>query len=69
MTVDAVKEGSYLSPTTSAHFPRIQIPTIAASLDGSTRARYPDLAQGGHTFKKAKVETGGKPGQGGPFGG
>lgn len=69
MTVEAVKEGFYASPATDAQFPRIQILTIAGLLDGSERARYPDLAQGGHTFKKARLEQGIKPGQGGLFGG
>ncbi|MEO7149166.1 MAG: restriction endonuclease, partial [Rhodanobacteraceae bacterium] len=58
MVTEAIKEGFYVSPQTSAQFPRIQILTIAGLLDGSERARYPDLAQGGHTFKKAKREQG-----------
>ncbi len=60
MQVEAVKEGFYASPDTGAQFPKIQILTIAGLLDGSERARYPDLAQGGHTFKKAKVDQGKK---------
>lgn len=69
MNVEAVKEGFYVSPTNGAQFPRIQVLTIAGLLDGSEQARYPDLAQGGHTFKKAKIDQGRKPGQDGLFGG
>lgn len=60
MITEAVKEGFYTSPDTGAEFPRIQILTIAGLLDGTERARYPDLAQGGHTFKKAKRDAGKK---------
>ena len=60
MMTEAVKEGFYTSPAINAEFPRIQILTIAGLLDGSERARYPDLSQGGHTFKKAKVDSGKK---------
>ena len=58
MEVEAVKEGFYTSPAIGADFPRIQILTIKGLLDGSERARYPDLAHGGNTFKKAKPEQG-----------
>lgn len=58
MLIEAVKEGFYQSPLTQAQFPRIQILTIEALLNGTERARYPDLAQGGHTFKKAKRDQG-----------
>lgn len=58
MATEAVKEGFYESPAIKAEFPRIQILTISGLLDGSERPRYPDLAQGGHTFKKAKREEG-----------
>lgn len=58
MVTEAVKEGFYVSPQTGAQFPKIQILTIAGLLDGSERARYPDLAQGGHTFKKARRDSG-----------
>lgn len=67
MMTEALKEGFYASPTTGAQFPRIQILTIAGLLDGSQSARYPDLAKGGHTFKKAKVDQGIKPDQQGLF--
>ena len=60
MTTEAIKEGFYTSPTTAAEFPRVQILTIAGLLDGSEHARYPDLAHGGHTFKKAKLDPGAK---------
>ena len=66
METEAVKEGFYTSPATGAEFPKIQILTIKGLLDGSERARYPDLAQGGHTFKKARREQG-KADQGGLF--
>jgi site-specific DNA-methyltransferase (adenine-specific) len=69
MTTEAIKEGFYKSPATDAEFPRIQILTIAGLLNGTERARYPDLAQGGHTFKKAKVDPGKAPDQTGLFGG
>ncbi len=58
MEVEAVKEGLYTSPTTGAEFPRIQLLTVKGLLDRSERARYPDLAQGGLTFKKARREAG-----------
>jgi DNA modification methylase len=60
MITEAVKEGFYVSPQTGAQFPRIQILTVAGLLDGTERARYPDLAQGGHTFKKARRDEGKK---------
>jgi DNA modification methylase len=69
MTTEAIKEGFYTSPTTGAQFPRVQILTIAGLLAGTERPRYPDLAQGGHTFKKAKIDQGKKPDQAGLFGG
>lgn len=58
MTTEAVKEGFYTSPETGAQFPKIQILTIGGLLVGSEAARYPDLARGGHTFKKAKIDAG-----------
>jgi adenine specific DNA methylase Mod len=56
MVTEALKEGFYTSPTTGNTFPRLQILTVAGLLDGSERARYPDLSQGASTFRKAKVE-------------
>ena len=63
METEAVKEGFYTSPAIGAEFPRIQILTIKGLLDGSERARYPDLAQGGHTVKKAQRDPGPMPAQ------
>ncbi len=54
MVKEAAKEGFYDSPA-GASFPRLQLITIEGLLEGKERAVYPDLAQGGHTFKKAKV--------------
>ena len=55
MKKEATKEGFYESPV-AASFPRIQILTIEGLLEKKEQARYPDLARGGHTFKKAKIE-------------
>lgn len=55
MRKEATKEGFYDSPV-GVSFPRLQILTIDALINQTERARYPDLAQGGHTFKKAKVQ-------------
>lgn len=57
MNKEAIKEGFYHSPVVKADFPKVQILTIKGLLDGTEQARYPDLAKGGHTFKKAKVES------------
>ena len=57
MSKEAIKEGFYASPT-GAQFPKIQILTIAGLLDGTESPKYPDLAMGGHTFKKTQVEAG-----------
>lgn len=56
MKIEAVKEGYYVSPTTSGNFPKIQILTIEGLLNGTEKALYPDLSRGALTFKKAKVE-------------
>ncbi|MGH8189847.1 MAG: DNA methyltransferase, partial [Rhodanobacteraceae bacterium] len=59
MEVEAVKEGFYTSPSFRGEFPRIQILTIKGLFDGSERPRIPsDIAQGGHTFRKARREQG-----------
>ena len=58
MTTEAVKAGFYTSPATGANFPKIQILTIDQLLEGNVKPLYPDLAMGGHTFKKAKVDPG-----------
>ena len=57
MKKEATKEGFYESPG-AASFPRIQILTIEGLLERREQARYPDLAMGGHTFKKAKRDEG-----------
>jgi hypothetical protein len=54
MNKEATKEGFYDSEI-GASFPRIQIITIDGLLNKKEQARYPDLARGGHTFKKAKA--------------
>ena len=57
MLVEAVKEGYYESPHFPANtFPVIQILTVEGLLEGRERARFPDLARGSATFKKAKLE-------------
>jgi len=35
----------------------LKILTIEELLDGSERAKFPDMAMGGQTFKKAKAES------------
>jgi len=55
MKEEAIKAGYYESPG-QASFPKLQILTIEGLLNGTERARYPDLMQGGLTFKKAKVQ-------------
>jgi adenine specific DNA methylase Mod len=57
MKKEATKEGFYTSPQV-ANFPRLQILTIEGLLEGREQARYPDLARGGHTFKKAQLDEG-----------
>jgi hypothetical protein len=37
--------------------PRLQILSIAGLFDGTERARYPDMMQGGLMFKKARKEV------------
>ena len=56
METEAIKTGYYAHPLTGRSFPKIQLLTIAALLDGTAKANYPDASQGGTTFKKAKVE-------------
>jgi hypothetical protein len=58
MRAEAAKAGFYPSPTLSGNFPRLQILTIEGLLESKERPLYPDLAQGGLTFKKAKREDG-----------
>jgi SAM-dependent methyltransferase len=58
MKTEATKEGFYTSPATGAKFPKIQILTIERLLEGHEKPLYPDLAMGGLTFKKAKIDQG-----------
>jgi DNA modification methylase len=55
MKEEAVAMGYYESPS-GASFPKLQILTIKALLDGTEQPRYPDLMRGGLMFKKAKQE-------------
>ena len=48
--------GFYGSPH-HGDFPKIQILTIEGLLNGTEFAKYPDLAMGGLTFKKAMKES------------
>jgi adenine specific DNA methylase Mod len=57
MSTEATKAGFYNSPA-GASFPKIQILTVESLLEGNAKPIYPDLAMGGHTFKKAKVDQG-----------
>jgi len=63
MKEEAAIVGFYDSPVINASFPKLQVLTIKGLLDGTEQARYPDLARGGHTFKKAKVEDKGDQGK------
>jgi hypothetical protein len=56
MLTEAAKAGFYSSPTLAGDFPRLQILTIEDLLTGRVRPLYPDLSQGGLTFKKAVQE-------------
>jgi site-specific DNA-methyltransferase (adenine-specific) len=56
MKEEAIKAGYYASPI-GANFPKVQILTIKGLLDGTERAKYPDLMQGGLTFKKATIDS------------
>ncbi|HMN15019.1 MAG TPA: DNA methyltransferase, partial [Bellilinea sp.] len=51
LLTEAVSAGYYESPYGS--FPKIQVLTIEKLLSGEEGPRYPDLARGGLTFKKA----------------
>lgn len=55
MITEAATAGFYESPQ-HGQFQKIQILTIEGLLSGHEQARYPDLAQGAHTFRKAKRE-------------
>lgn len=56
MRTEALTAGYYQSAHFGA-FPKLQILTIEGVLSGAERPLYPDLAQGGLTFKKAERET------------
>ena len=55
MLTEAASAGHYESPH-HGPFPKIQILTVEGLLSGAERARWPDLSQGGQTFKAAKTE-------------
>ena len=57
MLEEALSAGTYSSQYWK-DIPRIQVLTIEGLLSGRERARYPDLSQGGHTFKRAQAESG-----------
>jgi site-specific DNA-methyltransferase (adenine-specific) len=58
MIVEALNAGYYESEHfPNKEFPRIQILTIEGLMNGTERAVYPDLTQGGYNFKKAQKET------------
>ena len=56
MVTEAASAGHYESPHHGA-FPRIQILSIEGLLNGTERARWPDLSAGGQTFKTEKAEA------------
>ncbi|MDR1934583.1 MAG: restriction endonuclease [Candidatus Accumulibacter sp.] len=56
MRGEAAKAGFYPSPTLPGNFPRLQILSVEGLLEGRERPLYPDLSQGGLTFKKAPRE-------------
>jgi len=56
MRKEAARAGFYESPTLHRAFPRLQILTVEGLLERKERPEYPDLAQGGLTFKKARLE-------------
>ncbi|MEX0959109.1 MAG: DNA methyltransferase [Burkholderiales bacterium] len=57
MREEAIKSGYYSGPN-KINFPKLQVITVKGLLAKTERARYPDLAAGGHTFKKADVDQG-----------
>ena len=59
MIAEAAAAGHYESPHHGA-FARIQILTIEGLLNGSERAKFPDMSYGQQTFKAAKAEEKGK---------
>jgi DNA modification methylase len=57
MVSEAASAGFYTSPH-HGDFPKIQLLTIEGLLAGTQRPRYPDLSQGGASFKAAAAEKG-----------
>ncbi|NPV78248.1 MAG: site-specific DNA-methyltransferase [Anaerolineae bacterium] len=54
LLTEAVSAGFYPSP--KGDVPRIQVLTVGDLLTGKAKPQYYDLALGGHTFRKARVE-------------
>jgi site-specific DNA-methyltransferase (adenine-specific) len=58
MIVEALNAGFYDSELfPNNEYPRIQILTVEGLMNGTERALYPDLTQGGYNFKRAQKET------------
>lgn len=55
ISLEAASAGFYESPH-HGNFPKIQILTIEGLLSGAESPKYPDLSQGGLSFKRAKQE-------------
>ena len=55
MVTEAATAGHYESPLHGA-FPRIQILTVEGLLNGTERARFPDMSAGANTIPSAKTE-------------
>ncbi len=55
MQTEAASAGFYASPH-HGDFPKIQLLTVEGLLAGTETPKYPDLSQGGLSFKKAKRE-------------
>jgi site-specific DNA-methyltransferase (adenine-specific) len=57
MKTTAAKAGFYHSERFNKDYPRIQILTIKDLMEGTARAEFPDLSQGGLNFKAAERNT------------
>jgi len=58
MVLEGINAGFYESDLyPNKEFPRIQILTIEGLMNGTERAVYPDLTQGGYNFRKAQKES------------
>ncbi|HEY6644100.1 site-specific DNA-methyltransferase [Povalibacter sp.] len=57
MKDEALKAGYYTSPS-GTNFQRIQILTIEGLLATRETPKYPDLASGGHTFRRTHIDHG-----------